>query len=89
MASGIDHIVIAVPDPALADWSDNIRLLETLARLSLLPGNAAEELTDAYKALRGAYHRSALHEEPTTVADDVLVEHRAKVQALWRELMEA
>jgi glutamate-ammonia-ligase adenylyltransferase len=78
----------AAPHPALADWSDNIRLLETLARLDLLPGNAADEQTAAYKALRGAYHRSALQEEPTTVPDGALVDHRAKVQALWRTLME-
>jgi glutamate-ammonia-ligase adenylyltransferase len=78
----------AAPHPALADWSDNIRLLETLARLDLLPGNAADELTAAYKALRGAYHRSALQEEPTTVPEGALVDHRAKVQALWRTLME-
>jgi len=74
--------------PDLAVWTDNIRLLETLARLDLMPGTAAEDLTAAYKDLRAAYHRSALQDQPTTVPDGSLVEQRAQVQALWRELME-
>jgi len=74
--------------PDLAVWTDNIRLLETLARLDLMPGNAAQDLTAAYKDLRAAYHRSALQDQPTTIPDDALVEQRSKVQALWRELME-
>ncbi len=74
--------------PGLADWSDNIRLLESLGRLDLLPGTAAPDLTAAYKALRAAYHRSALQDEPTLVAADVLMDSRERVSALWRELME-
>ncbi len=74
--------------PGLADWSDNIRLLESLGRLDLLPGTAAPDLTAAYKALRAAYHRSALQDEPTLVDADVLMDSRERVSALWRELME-
>jgi len=74
--------------PELAVWSDNIRLLETLGCLKLLPGTAAADLIEAYKALRAAYHRSALQDQPTTVADTVLIASRDQVTALWRELME-
>ena len=74
--------------PELVVWSDNVRLLEGLGRLQLLPGSAAEDLTEAYKALRAAFHRSALQDEPTTVADGVLRDSRERVSALWRELME-
>jgi glutamate-ammonia-ligase adenylyltransferase len=74
--------------PGLADWPDNIRLLETLKTLDLLPGSAAEDLTIAYKELRAAYHRSALQEEPTTIPDDRLLDSRERVETLWRELME-
>jgi len=74
--------------PDLAAWTDNVRLLETLARLDLLPGNLAEDLTDAYKALRAAYHRSALQEQPSRIPDNQLVGPREQVWALWRELME-
>jgi glutamate-ammonia-ligase adenylyltransferase len=75
--------------PDLADWTDNIRLLETLSRYDLLPGDAAAELTAAYKALRAAYHRSALQEEPTVVPDDELRPERERVTSLWDVLMEA
>ncbi|WP_295392637.1 bifunctional [glutamate--ammonia ligase]-adenylyl-L-tyrosine phosphorylase/[glutamate--ammonia-ligase] adenylyltransferase [uncultured Thiodictyon sp.] len=71
----------------LADWTDNIRQLETLARLDLLPGTAAAQLTAAYKRLRGAYHRSALQDQPKTVADDQLLPERERVNALWLDLI--
>jgi glutamate-ammonia-ligase adenylyltransferase len=74
--------------PALARWSDNIRILETLAGLDLLPAGAAEDLTSAYKALRSAYHRSSLQDEPTRIPDDRLVAERERVKALWQALME-
>jgi len=74
--------------PALARWSDNIRILETLAGLDLLPPGAAEDLTSAYKALRSAYHRSSLQEEPTRIPDDRLLAERGRVKALWHELMD-
>jgi glutamate-ammonia-ligase adenylyltransferase len=79
----------ACAHPELTAWSDNIRLLETLARLQLLPGSAAQDLTAAYKELRAAYHRGALQEEPTVIPADRLVDVRERVAALWAELMEA
>jgi glutamate-ammonia-ligase adenylyltransferase len=74
--------------PELSQWSDNIRLLETLERLELLPGSAAGDLTAAYKGLRAAYHRSALQDGPMTIAPDQLAASRERVAGLWRELME-
>ncbi len=73
--------------PDLAVWTDNIRQLETLATLTLLPDAVTADLTAAYKALRGAYHRSALQDQPTTVPDDQLLPERARVRGLWQELM--
>jgi glutamate-ammonia-ligase adenylyltransferase len=73
--------------PDLADWTDNIRILETLGRHKLLPGAAAEELTQAYKALRSAYHRGALQEQPKSVPEDQLLPERTQVRALWQQLL--
>jgi glutamate-ammonia-ligase adenylyltransferase len=75
--------------PELTVWTDNVRLLETLDRLALLPGHAAVELTDAYKALRAAYHRNALQDTPGLVPADELVAEREAVAGLWAALMEA
>lgn len=74
--------------PDLARWTDNIRLLETLSAHDLLPGAAAEDLTGAYKALRRAYHRSALTDRPTVVEVGELTAERERVRELWRSLME-
>jgi len=74
--------------PALVDWTDNIRLLETLAQLDLLPGQSAEDLAEAYKALRAAYHRGALQEQPKTIPVDQLLAERERVRTLWHDLME-
>ena len=74
--------------PDLADWTDNIRILETLERHRLLPGDAAADLTQAYKSLRAAYHRSALQEQLKTVPDDQLLDERGRVKALWGRLLE-
>ena len=46
--------------PALADWSDVIRLLETLEKLGLVSGAVADTLSRAYLSYRGAVHRLAL-----------------------------
>ena len=74
--------------PVLADWTDNVRQLATLARLGLLPGQAADDLTQAYKALRAAYHRSALQEQPKTIPSDQLQTERERVRDWWQTLME-
>lgn len=76
----------AVDYPDLADWTDNIRILESLDRHQLLRGKAAADLTQAYKALRSAYHRGALQEQPKTVAENQLQDERERVRGLWREL---
>ena len=79
----------AARHPELTRWTDNVRLLETLADLDLLPGSAAADLTATYKALRAASHRSALQGEPTTIAEGRLVDERNRASALWHELMDA
>lgn len=74
--------------PLLTDWTDNVRLLDTLARLDLLPGHCAQDLTEAYKSLRAAYHCSALREQPKSVAAAELRPERERVRALWQDLMD-
>ncbi len=75
--------------PDLTIWTDNVRLLETLERLQLLPGETAVDLTNAYKALRAVYHRNALQDTPGLVPDAQLQPERARVAAIWQDLMES
>ena len=75
--------------PDLTTWTDNVRLLETLGRLHLLPGETAVDLTNAYKALRAAYHRNALRDTPGLVSDEQLQPDRARVAEVWQDLLES
>lgn len=74
--------------PELTDWTDNIRLLATLARLALLPDQYAQDLTAAYQALRQADHRSALGGQPRLIAETELQAERERVLAIWQALLE-
>ncbi|WP_347338199.1 bifunctional [glutamate--ammonia ligase]-adenylyl-L-tyrosine phosphorylase/[glutamate--ammonia-ligase] adenylyltransferase [Chromatium okenii] len=79
----------AAEHSALVEWTDNIRLLDTLARLGLLPGHTAQMLTDAYKTLRAIYHRNALTQQPQTIAADQLLVEREQVRMLWQVLLDS
>ncbi len=74
--------------PELADWTDNIRLLETLARFELLPGQCVQDLIAAYQALRMADHRRALSGQPRLIPETELRAERERVQAIWQALFE-
>ena len=47
--------------------------------------DAADRLMDAYRALRAAYHRSALQDQPALVSDDLLAEERHLVRRIWKQ----
>jgi glutamate-ammonia-ligase adenylyltransferase len=74
--------------PDLLVWTDNIRLLETLGKLGLLDGDAAQRLMGIYKVLRAAYHRNALQDLPALAESEKFSEERAMVQDIWSCLMQ-
>jgi glutamate-ammonia-ligase adenylyltransferase len=70
------------------DFTDNIRLLEGIAKARLMEVRDVELLTDAYRAYRERVHALALQQE-TAVAGDASVErYREDVVTIWRKLME-
>lgn len=73
--------------PALLDWTDTIRWLETLASHKLLLQNQANELADCYRTLRGFTHRLTLKNEPYLISNSQLIEERNKVQTIWNALL--
>jgi glutamate-ammonia-ligase adenylyltransferase len=75
--------------PDLLDWTDNIRLLEGLARSGILERETEQLLADAYRAFRAVNHRNALAELPSLVAGDELAVERTAVRELWHSLMES
>ncbi|TXS92658.1 bifunctional [glutamate--ammonia ligase]-adenylyl-L-tyrosine phosphorylase/[glutamate--ammonia-ligase] adenylyltransferase [Parahaliea aestuarii] len=72
--------------PALAHWSDNIRILETLGREGLFEQQECESLTLAYLAYRSAAHQLALQQQPDVVPAGDYGKHRDAVTAKWRHL---
>ncbi len=75
--------------PGLTRWTDNVRLLDTLAQRGLMTPEAAGGLKDAYRALRAASHRCTLQERPARVPADTLLTQRRQVVTQWRRSMEA
>ncbi len=79
----------AADHPALTAWTDNIRLLETLAAEGRLSDAEAQTLIHAYRALRGALHRCVLQERAGLVPQGSLRSERREVEELWRRWMSA
>jgi glutamate-ammonia-ligase adenylyltransferase len=75
--------------PELTRWSDNIRILETLAREGLFEQHESKALIDAYLAFRSAAHQLALQQQPGLVPAGEYRELRAVVSALWQRFFAA
>jgi glutamate-ammonia-ligase adenylyltransferase len=72
--------------PSLADWSDTVRILETLARSGHLPQTRCQELMQAYLELRSATHQLALQEQDRKVPAALFASERDSVKRAWDEL---
>lgn len=72
--------------PGLLAWTDNLRLLETIAELGLLSGADCAALHDAYFAYRADIHRCALQQIDGLVDDDAFRDHRRAVAEVWNRV---
>jgi glutamate-ammonia-ligase adenylyltransferase len=70
--------------PELTTYTDNVRLLETLAAQDLMPAQDAGLLREAYLAFRSATHTQSLKNEPACVPQDQFQELRAGVRDIWK-----
>ncbi|WP_083330773.1 bifunctional [glutamate--ammonia ligase]-adenylyl-L-tyrosine phosphorylase/[glutamate--ammonia-ligase] adenylyltransferase [Halofilum ochraceum] len=78
----------ACATPALAEYTDNIRLIEALAAHDHLDADEARLLADAYRGFRTRIHRLALLDEPAVVEpDDELAAYVDTIAALWERRM--
>ena len=85
----VQYLVLAwgAEHPSLADWTDNVRILETAAKVGLLEGETAAALQDAYLALRGERHREALDIPDDGRAREVLDRYATLIREQWRALL--
>jgi glutamate-ammonia-ligase adenylyltransferase len=70
--------------PAVARWTDNIRILESLQAEGIFDAVESAGLTEAYKKLREAVHRRNLQQESNLVPIDEWCEPRGVVMQAWR-----
>ncbi|MEF3169530.1 MAG: bifunctional [glutamate--ammonia ligase]-adenylyl-L-tyrosine phosphorylase/[glutamate--ammonia-ligase] adenylyltransferase [Deltaproteobacteria bacterium] len=73
--------------PAIARWTDNVRILEEVAKAGMIPNEKALFLRDSYLLLRSGVHRSDLREEPPLVPEREFEEIRQGVKGIWREIL--
>jgi glutamate-ammonia-ligase adenylyltransferase len=74
--------------PLLCRWSDNIRILESLAQCGLFTDEESLQLIDAYKNLRTAGHRLQLQKQLDEVPLSAFVVQREIVKTRWNCLMD-
>ena len=72
--------------PSLLRYTDNIRILEGLEQVGLMPAADAHLLREVYKAYRSAAHRQALQNEAGTVPGDQFADERRQVMRVWQAL---
>lgn len=73
--------------PALTRWTDNVRLLETLAAEGLLSAGEAADLKDAYLKLRQRLHRLNLQEKEKTAPLEEFNELIGRVFSLYEKIL--
>ena len=73
--------------PSVIRWSDNIRILESLAEAGLISNDDAAQLCEIYRLLRSRGHRLALQNLPSRVGCDEFEQERAWVCDAWQRLM--
>jgi glutamate-ammonia-ligase adenylyltransferase len=72
----------------LLQWTDNVRLLETLAKTGIINSDTALLLKEAYLTYRSSAHRLSLQEKPAKVDRHHFHGLRENVKKIWRDLIE-
>lgn len=73
----------ASQEPILADWSDNVRILEALAVSGYLQREQCQALIQAYLQLRSVTHQLALQQQPAKLPVAQFATERSTVQLVW------
>jgi glutamate-ammonia-ligase adenylyltransferase len=71
----------------LLTYTDNIRILEGFEMQGILSVFQAQDLREAYQAMRAVEHRLTLQNRAGEVSNDDLFEHREKVKSIWAAVM--
>jgi glutamate-ammonia-ligase adenylyltransferase len=69
--------------PALLQWTDNVRLIQTLITTGAIDEYTAHILKHAYLIYRAAAHQASLQEKPARVPEQKFSHLRKRVQKIW------
>ncbi len=73
--------------PAIVKWTDNVRLLETLAQKKLIEDNEEKILKKSYLIMRKAIHRLTLEEKSHSVLLKEFYDIKEKVNFLYKKYL--
>jgi glutamate-ammonia-ligase adenylyltransferase len=84
----VDYWVLAssAEYPELVEYPDNVRQLEALERVGLVPADRCRRMKEAYLALRQRIHELALDEAGRVVPEQEFADLRAWVVGVWDEV---
>jgi len=74
--------------PEILRWTDNVRLIRSLADARIIDEITAYFLRKAYLTYRSMGHKLSLREKPAKVAADRFIELRERVTAAWRRYVD-
>lgn len=81
-------LLFACEHSELLQWTDNVRLLETLHEESCFPGVSLLPLIEAYKSLRAAQHRKNLADESYHADLSNFADEARLVQKAWKRIFD-
>jgi glutamate-ammonia-ligase adenylyltransferase len=73
----------------LTRWTDNVRILGTLATTGVITDKTAHLLRNAYLIFRSALHKLSLQEKPAVVPEGKFREFRRLVSEVWDQYLGA
>ncbi|MDD5273261.1 MAG: bifunctional [glutamate--ammonia ligase]-adenylyl-L-tyrosine phosphorylase/[glutamate--ammonia-ligase] adenylyltransferase [Methylovulum sp.] len=82
-------LAYAFNHPALTVYTDNVRLLDSLADSAILPKETATALKTAYCAYRDLGHKLALQDSRALVDEAEVSQWQALVVGVWEGMMES
>ncbi|KXI28374.1 bifunctional [glutamate--ammonia ligase]-adenylyl-L-tyrosine phosphorylase/[glutamate--ammonia-ligase] adenylyltransferase [Paraglaciecola hydrolytica] len=73
---------------ALATWTDNVRVLESLIDTGFIDPQAAVDLKTAYLMYRNHNHRLTLQNSGSALFNPELKKHQQNVKTIWQHIMQ-
>ena len=71
----------------LVQWTDTVRLLETMSHTEVISEHQAQQLIQAYKIFRSAAHDLQLQNQPAEVLLSEFTDQREAVQLCWQSFI--